>query len=83
MRGTGTLDIEDASGLYFCTPTKTTTATGMVNLLPGGTLISRVGFGFGNTGAGSVGYVNFNGGLLQASGSSSSSPTTPTSTRTA
>ena len=43
---------------------------GYVNLLTGGTLISRVGFSWGSTGDPVVGYVNFNGGTLRASGSS-------------
>jgi autotransporter-associated beta strand protein len=70
IRGTGTLDIEDSRGLSFAN-NYTTTAYGYVNVVNGGTVISRAGFYWGNTGTGgSIGYVNFNGGTLRASGSS-------------
>ena len=68
IRGTGTMDIEDSLGLSFAND-YTNTAYGCVNILTGGTLISRAGLYFGNTGAATVGYVNFNGGTLRASGS--------------
>ncbi|MCX6890371.1 MAG: autotransporter-associated beta strand repeat-containing protein [Verrucomicrobia bacterium] len=68
IRGTGTMDIEDSLGLSFAND-YTNTAYGCVNILSGGTLISRAGLYFGNTGAATVGYVNFNGGTLRASGS--------------
>lgn len=71
VRGSGTLEIEDAYGLYFDRAgDRTMQMVGMVNILTGGTLISRVGFPWGNSNALSIGYVNFNGGTLRASGSS-------------
>jgi|GEM_PF-1814313 len=70
IRGTGTLDIEDDSGLWFNhAGTRTFNMVGMVNLLSGGTLISRVGLQWGSLDPASIGYVNFNGGTLRASGS--------------
>jgi autotransporter-associated beta strand protein len=69
IRGTGILDIEDNLGLSFAN-NYTYDTYGCVNLLTGGTIISRVGFYWGNTGAGTIGYVNFNGGTLRASGDS-------------
>jgi len=72
IRGTGTLDIEDADGLWFNhAGTRTFNLVGNVNLLTGGTLISRVGIQWGSLDPSSIGYVNFNGGTLRASGSSS------------
>ncbi len=71
IRGSGTLEIEDSYGLYFDRAgTRTYQMVGMVNILTGGTLISRVGLPWGNSNALSIGYVNFNGGTLRASGSS-------------
>ncbi len=71
IRDTGTLDIEDDSGLWFNhAGTRTFNMVGMVNILTGGTLISRVGFQWGSLDPASIGYVNFNGGTLRASGSS-------------
>lgn len=68
VRGTGTLDIEDGTGLWFNRAGDRTLLTvGMVNLLSGGTLISRAGIFWGSSNALSVGYVNFNGGTLRAS----------------
>ncbi len=70
IRGTGTLDIEDSGGLWFNhAGTRTFNLVGMVNILSGGTLISRVGFQWGSLDPASIGYVNFNGGTLRASGS--------------
>ncbi len=71
IRGSGTLEIEDSYGLYFDrSGARTYQMVGMVNLLSGGTVISRTGFPWGNSNALSIGYVNFNGGTLRASGSS-------------
>jgi fibronectin-binding autotransporter adhesin len=72
IRGSGTLDIEDANGLWFGNGGSGSIAvtTGMVNVATGGTLISRAGIGWGNSGSGTVGHLNFNGGTLQASGAS-------------
>lgn len=70
VRGSGTLDIEDGNGLSFANNYANPNVYGYVNLLTGGTLISRVGFYWGSTGDPVVGYVNFNGGTLRASGSS-------------
>ncbi len=66
IRGTGTLDIEDSLGLGYAN-NYTFVTFGNVNILTGGTIISKVGFFFGNTGVGTIGTVNFNGGLVQAS----------------
>lgn len=74
LRGTGVMDVEDSIGLSFGEAGSATT-TGMVNLMSGGTLISKAGLRWANTG-GSIGYVNFNGGLLRASGSSATYLTT-------
>jgi len=70
VRGSGTLDIEDSNGLSFANNYANPNVYGYVNLLTGGTLISRVGFYWGSTGDPAVGYVSFNGGTLRASGSS-------------
>ena len=67
IRGTGTLDVDDSSGLSFGN-NNATTSYGMVNILTGGTLVSRVGFYWGNTTNNSIGCVNFSGGTLRASG---------------
>lgn len=67
IRGTGTLDVEDSGGLSFGN-NNATTSYGMVNILTGGTLVSRVGFYWGNTTNNSIGCVNFSGGTLRASG---------------
>jgi autotransporter-associated beta strand protein len=71
IRGSGTLDIEDGYGLWYDhAGTRTYQMVGMVNIMTGGTLISRAGFAWGNSNSASIGYVNFNGGTLRASGSS-------------
>ncbi len=67
IRGAGTLDLEDSGGLWFDHAGDRTLLTfGTVNLLTGGTLISRPGIWWGNSNAASVGYFNFNGGTLRA-----------------
>jgi len=72
IRGSGTLDIEDADGLWFNhAGDRSLLLVGNVNILTGGTLISRVGIQWGASNPSSLGYVNFNGGTLRASGSSS------------
>jgi autotransporter-associated beta strand protein len=72
IRGTGTLDIQDSEGLWFNhAGDRTSQLAGNVNILAGGTLISRVGLRWGSLNSSSIGYVNFNGGTLRASGSSS------------
>ena len=70
LRGTGTLDNEDNLGFSFSNPTSANSGSGMLNLNPGGTLIEKTAFTFGNSSLASVGYINFNGGTLRASGSS-------------
>ena len=70
IRSSGVLDIEDNNGLWFDrSAARTNQLVGMVNIINGGTLISRVGLHWGNSNALSVGYVNFNSGTLRASGS--------------
>lgn len=69
VRSTGALDIQDNNGLCFGN-NNTTLSYGAVNLLGGGALISRVGLQWLNSNPSSIGYVNFNGGTLRASGSS-------------
>ena len=71
VRGTGVLDIEDSSGLWFNRAGDRTLLTyGNVNILTGGTIISKVGLFWGANNPSSVGNVNFNGGTLRASGDS-------------
>lgn len=70
IRSSGVLDIEDNNGLWFDrSAARTNQLIGMVNIVNGGTLISRVGLQWGNSNALSIGYVNFNNGTLSASGS--------------
>jgi autotransporter-associated beta strand protein len=70
LRGTGVLDIEDSQGFSFSSGSQANQGTGMVNLNPGGTLVDKTAFLWGNTSILSIGYINFNGGTLRASGSS-------------
>lgn len=71
IRGSGILQIEDSFGLWFDRAgDRTKLMTGTINLLRGGTLINRSGFNWGASNPASAGYVNFNGGTLRASGSS-------------
>jgi autotransporter-associated beta strand protein len=70
LRGTGILDDEDSQGFSFGSPTTANAGTAMVNLNPGGTLVEKTAFTWGNSALTSIGYINFNGGTLRASGSS-------------